>query len=1179
MRVRTKLDSWCEGVLEAGWLAALVIAPLFFNVFSSRVFEPDKISLVRTIALVMLLAWVIKIVNGGPVWLPAWNPKVAAEDAPEESATRQIWRNPFFIPVALLIGAYLIGTIFSLAPFVSWFGSYQRLQGTYTFLSYVTIAMLTAGHLRSPEQVRRLQHTVVLTSLPIAIYGVVQHYQRDPLPWGGDTTTRVTSNAGNAIFLAAYLLMAFFYTVERIYSSFAALVKMGDNAPRGSDMLAALAGGSYLFIAMVQVLAIVWTQSRGPWLGIMLGSYVFVLLVLTALRPRAYKALSAVWVGLGVLGIVGIVSLNTLPAFQSLRTVPYVGRFTQLLDQESTTAQVRTLIWQGASDLVMPHAPLEKPDLSIDRLNAIRPLVGYGPEAMWVAFNKFYPQRLAQVEARNASPDRSHNETWDSLVITGLLGFIAYMAVFISVFYWALRWLGLLVNRRDTILFAALLAISSIALSVVFYFYDGGQLRYMGVAFPAGLMFGVVVYIMLAAFLHSDFRPVAADVPRQLLIIAILSLVLAHFVEIHFGIAIASTRTYFWVSTALLVALGLRWAQAQAISVALDVEEAVEGEAAPAAPAVAESAKGRKTKVAAKPAARRAPQQPPPLTPLTVMTDALIFLTAVFLYTTNSRGIPDAFSILWSSVTQRVEGGAVITSPAILYMLLFTWLVAVLLGTAAEALRRRELPPASWWVKAVLVHAAIVWGTWLVYGLIQGARVAPVALPTTLSATEQLNRQLDRVAGHFAVFTWVLIAWIVVAGTVYAWRAIRLPKVAFARRPLVSALAGALTALAVFVVVSFVNVGLVRADIIYKQGQQFDSQRNWVNSIELYRRALAARETEDHYMLFLGRALLEQAKVVQSMTSTSGFPEKPALADVLALSPEETAALGRLDLLRAAEAVLLQAQRINPLNTDHTANLARLYRTWADLSGDDTAMRQEMLDKSIDQYNMAITLSPQAAHLWNEKGNAHLARGERPEAEQAYLKSLSLDELFEQTYLLLSDFYEAEGTPEALAKAAAILEDGIAQFSARRGVNSTLQLNSYLGVILSRSGEYTGAIQAMGNVLEIQPNNQVATRNLALLYRDAGNLPMAAQQIEQALALVPADQTSEVQSLQALALEIYQKLMEQQPDDYQAPLAIARILQAQGRSAEALTFAQTAAANAPESERTTVDQFIASLGG
>jgi hypothetical protein len=61
-----------DAVIEAGWLAALLLAPLFFNVFSSRVFEPDKISLLRSIALVMLLAWLVKVADGGAAWLPPY---------------------------------------------------------------------------------------------------------------------------------------------------------------------------------------------------------------------------------------------------------------------------------------------------------------------------------------------------------------------------------------------------------------------------------------------------------------------------------------------------------------------------------------------------------------------------------------------------------------------------------------------------------------------------------------------------------------------------------------------------------------------------------------------------------------------------------------------------------------------------------------------------------------------------------------------------------------------------------------------------------------------------------------------------------------------------------------------------------------------------------------------------
>ncbi|MEZ4559469.1 MAG: hypothetical protein R2854_24045 [Caldilineaceae bacterium] len=168
---------------------------------------------------------------------------------------------------------------------------------------------------------------------------------------------------------------------------------------------------------------------------------------------------------------------------------------------------------------------------------------------MWVAYNPFYPPALAYVEQRNASPDRSHNETWDSLVITGVFGFIAYMSLFISIFYWALRWMGLLINRRDKLLFALLLGGLSTALAALFYIYDGSW-RYLGVAVPAGLEAGLVLYIMIAPFLHPSASPDRADTPRQLLLIAVLSTIAAHFVEIHFGIAIVATRTYFWILTA-----------------------------------------------------------------------------------------------------------------------------------------------------------------------------------------------------------------------------------------------------------------------------------------------------------------------------------------------------------------------------------------------------------------------------------------------------------------------------------------------------------------------------------------------------------------------------------------------------------------------------------------------------
>lgn len=1219
---RSKLDRWCDAVLEAGWLAAIVIAPLFFNVFSSRVFEPDKISLVRTLALSMAVIWLIKVANGGFAWLPGAN---ATADSPE--AQGQNWRgfgrNPFFIPVVLLIVAYLLSTVFSVAIFVSWFGSYQRLQGTYSFLSYVLIGGLTAATLRRPQQIRRLQHAVIITALACSIHGIVQHYSLDPLPWGGDVQTRVAGNAGNSIFLAAYLIMAFFLTLERVFSSFVRLMGIGQaTGADPQDWQTSLAGGAYLFVLMVISVAIVWTQSRGPWLGWAFGLYLFVLLTLSAVRPRFYKRMTAVWVATGIGVALFLVLINTVPALSFVRQLPYVSRLASILDLNEGTNLVRALIWEGASNLVVPHEPLTFPDGSQDNVNVMRPLIGYGPEAMWIAYNRFYPPDLAHIEARNASPDRSHNETWDSLVITGLFGFLAYMTVFVSIFYWALRWLKLINSRRDNILFAAILGASTVIITALILALDGWQWRLLGVALPFGVITGYGLYLTVAAFLHGGSRPDRADLPRQLLIVTLLAAIVAHYLEIHFAIAIGATRTMFWVLTATLMVVGMRLAQTQPAELTESADEAEGVEAVASAPApTGKQGKSRAKTPVAPPRRVRKPVSTVPFLSATVMTDVLVFLTFVYIYTTNAGGTQDVFQMLSSSIFQRQANGQLVNSPAIFFLMFFTWLVAATIGLAAESLSHRRAPSRGWWARGYALHAVVVWGSWLIFGLIQGFRLAPLTAPQGTTNQEFLNMQLERVAGHFGFFTFLLVMWVLVAGTVYAWPTLRARGVPAATRPLWAAATGTLAALLVVFLVYTVNINLVKADIVYKQGQQFDSQGNWVNSIELYRRALATRKTEDQYMLFLGRALLEQAKQAQP-TGTYQLPEQPTLDDVLSLTPDQVTQMSRTELLRAAETVLLDAQTVNPLNTDHTANLARLYRTWADLVADDPAARQAVLDKSVAMYAMAVTLSPNAAHLWNERGNAFAAEGKNDEAMASYAKSLSIDNRFDQTYLLTADLLERTGQTDQLVT---LLNQGIDVFTEFNAPGAVAQLLSYLSVAQARTGDLAGAAATNQRMLELMPGNVAALRNLAIIARDQGKPDEAMDWLTQAIAAAgqnPADlkplyqfaaelyQTkgdtaqviaqyeqirqldpSDANALATLAglytaqpndakvVEIGQALMALDPQNYQHPLLVAQAQARLNRIPEALTAAQQALTLAPEDQKAVIQQLIQQLSG
>lgn len=198
----------------------------------------------------------------------------------------------------------------------------------------------------------------------------------------------------------------------------------------------------YVFIAALELIAIYMSGSRGPMLGLMAAIY-FMGLLLSLYWRKRWMTLTII--GLAVAGAIFLAIFNMSKGpLDALKSSPAIGRFGNLLNPESNSALVRQYIWEGTVKLVGFHDPLKFPDGSKDPFNFIRPIIGYGPEAMYVAYNQFYEPQLGQVEKRNASPDRSHNETWDSIVITGLAGLIVYLSVFSSFFYYSIKWQGLI---------------------------------------------------------------------------------------------------------------------------------------------------------------------------------------------------------------------------------------------------------------------------------------------------------------------------------------------------------------------------------------------------------------------------------------------------------------------------------------------------------------------------------------------------------------------------------------------------------------------------------------------------------------------------------------------------------------------------------------------------------------
>src|SRR5205085_1114508 len=147
--------------------------PLYLNALSSRVFEPDKITVVRVIALLVVLAWAVRQLETIQRSPGAGAGGRGADSAPAAALPAGgIW---LVKPIALLVLAFVIATAASVAPYFSIWGSYQRLQGTVSLLAYVAIGLAVAANLRTRAQLDRLFTTAVLTSLPVSAYGVLQH--------------------------------------------------------------------------------------------------------------------------------------------------------------------------------------------------------------------------------------------------------------------------------------------------------------------------------------------------------------------------------------------------------------------------------------------------------------------------------------------------------------------------------------------------------------------------------------------------------------------------------------------------------------------------------------------------------------------------------------------------------------------------------------------------------------------------------------------------------------------------------------------------------------------------------------------------------------------------------------------------------------------------------------------
>lgn len=527
----TKFGILCDKFLEACWLAALVLSPLYMNIYTHRMFEPDKGTIIRSLALLAIVFYLIKLMESTKATVPSPAPagkqgKQATEkqiDLSSGAATpvHKSIQNYILLPFLAFITFYIISVIFSAVRFNSLWGGYDRMQGLYTNASFWIIFILAAMNIKTREQVERLISTIVFTSVPVVAYCFIQRLRLDPVPWQQmDPSIRVSATMGNPIFLSAYLIIPITLTISRFVRSL-----------YEKNLISYTFYGVLVFL---QIITVFLSQSRGPMMGMFGGIFLFALFY-----AWAYRRKKLLWgiIGTAIAGIIFLFLFNlshivkfqnppdtvggysTIPAptpptngntntvtatvsttavgsmealwhktFGKLMNIKYIRQFGRLLERDQhSSGRTRIILWKGVWKLIT------------DKDERYRFFIGYGPESLSTVYYKNYTMELASLEGANVHADRTHNHYLDVWVMHGFFGLISYLTMLAMIFY---------------------------------------------------TVYKIIISIRGTNNANSTGPP-STDI---LIMIGLITALASHLGEIFVGIAIVSTYTHFWLITAAIYA-------------------------------------------------------------------------------------------------------------------------------------------------------------------------------------------------------------------------------------------------------------------------------------------------------------------------------------------------------------------------------------------------------------------------------------------------------------------------------------------------------------------------------------------------------------------------------------------------------------------------------------------------
>jgi len=428
--------------LTYAFYAIFAITPLVMFPSTYEIFEFNKMWFVFGITIFIAFIWGSKIIL---------------------TKTIAIKRSPLDIPILLFLASQILATIFSIDPYVSWWGYYSRFNGgllstiTYVFLYFALTTHLTEDKTLSVK----ILVTALLGGVAVSLWGLPSHFGLDPTCFvfgrGLSTecwtdafkpTIRIFSTLGQPNWLAAYLAALIPSSI-----AFAALSSKKDHPhiPFMEKLKLVKREHIQLFFTLTTILFFIdllYTRSKSGYVGFWIGLVVTLALYLIPIfyhkkldikkitsyftlsspnGPTRQTVLVLTLVLLALTFIIGV-PLEGIEKY-TLQGIIEKAKATQESPTPSVqnpvtgdalggtdSGQIRLIVWEGAINVVSNY-----------------PLFGSGPETFGYIYYKYRPPEHNLTSEWDYLYNKAHNEYLNYAATSGVIGLLSYLSL-ITVF-------------------------------------------------------------------------------------------------------------------------------------------------------------------------------------------------------------------------------------------------------------------------------------------------------------------------------------------------------------------------------------------------------------------------------------------------------------------------------------------------------------------------------------------------------------------------------------------------------------------------------------------------------------------------------------------------------------------------------------------------------------------------